>query len=431
VKAVMNLPPTGSNFDAPKFALKIFVNCSRYSWMRMRIIEDGAIATMISVIPTLQNRDADNVKELVDNTLASVRLLSDTPACRQEMFSKGIADIFSPLYVYCDQKNKHVMAKSILNLISGTVLSNPIYDIFVTLVCRMCIDAHIDDIILKQYCAACLQLFTKDGMKGNSKVANKVIECLPVLLEVEDSCCRYYSISTAGNIFFSNLCQDQGKIENLLTTFIRAGEKLNDVDAVREFSLSLAKLVVEQSYMTILEKLSLLEIILQVLLRLVKAYASDAVMEEYCVVAICRVSLKLTSSMKDDVRADLAGVLVPLLDRNSLYLLENVIGCIYALGEVGLCLKEMLSKTLVVNIAQIVNKYTSHLNICRTCIATLVVFSQTALSHSMLAEDVVLDMLLQSTKSKDVSTREFVAMVLCNMSNDVEARDKMINKVIF
>eukprot|EP01035_Chromulina_nebulosa_P020347 gene20347-26411_t len=48
LKALINIPPT--NFDHLIFLVKALVNCSRFSWTRLRIIEDGGIAALSSMI---------------------------------------------------------------------------------------------------------------------------------------------------------------------------------------------------------------------------------------------------------------------------------------------------------------------------------------------------------------------------------------------
>ena len=61
VKAFLALPST--SVDTSAWFLKSLVNCCRFSWIRMRIIEDGALAGMQTMLPHLANKE--NKDELV------------------------------------------------------------------------------------------------------------------------------------------------------------------------------------------------------------------------------------------------------------------------------------------------------------------------------------------------------------------------------
>ena len=55
IKALLNLSSVG--YDLSEFVVKGLLNCCRYSWMRLRLIEDGAIGYLTSLLPTLAQRE--------------------------------------------------------------------------------------------------------------------------------------------------------------------------------------------------------------------------------------------------------------------------------------------------------------------------------------------------------------------------------------
>eukprot|EP01035_Chromulina_nebulosa_P030400 gene30400-40390_t len=73
-KALLSISSSG--FDFSDLLVKTLVNCSRYSWMRLRIIEDGAVNSLIALLPTLATRE--NSKELAFHMLVVLRSLSDS-----------------------------------------------------------------------------------------------------------------------------------------------------------------------------------------------------------------------------------------------------------------------------------------------------------------------------------------------------------------
>jgi hypothetical protein len=197
-KALLNLPVT--NFDHAPFLIKALVNTSQYTWLRMRMIEDGALASIVAMLPTLSSRP--NHTEVIGHILTCLRLLSDSPTCRNEMLSKGTVDILLQLLPLCDSENTYMLARTLFNLICGTPLVSSIFEAAVNVVTSIDIDSTTETL---QYASACLNIFSSENMRGDAKLAAKVMDVIPAYLKSADSTIQLFALGTAANLFFGNL----------------------------------------------------------------------------------------------------------------------------------------------------------------------------------------------------------------------------------
>lgn len=198
IKAILNVPQT--NFDSFQYAVRVFVNCARFSWMRLRIIEDGALSSMAAVVPSLPMRE--NAAELVGHMVTCVRLLSDSVVCRTELLAKGTLDLLYQLIPYCNEEHRLSLMRSLFNLLQAAV-SMPIFETAVMIVTGMCSVA--EDTHSLQYISACLMMFCRENLRGSTKLAIRAVDSLPKLLEYDDKLTHFFAIVSAAHLFFINL----------------------------------------------------------------------------------------------------------------------------------------------------------------------------------------------------------------------------------
>jgi len=94
---------TGVFFIVPSLfssCTQALCNCARYSWMRVRLIEDGVISSFVGLVPTLADR-ADSV-QYVEHMLTCLASLSESSTgCRTDMLQRGTVDLLEQLLPYC------------------------------------------------------------------------------------------------------------------------------------------------------------------------------------------------------------------------------------------------------------------------------------------------------------------------------------------
>lgn len=202
IKLLLNT--TLSGYDHSEILVKVLVNCARYSWLRLRIIEEGGIAQLHSLVPTLYNRE--NKKELALYMLIALRSLSESSGCRADMLAKGSVELLSNLLpiVQEDERCRLIIMKLLHNFVHPpTTISNQSFEVAVQIV--TIITLHAQDDATVQYCSACFNLFTKEKVRGMKHLAVLVINSMNKLLQSSDSLTQFFAISSAGNLFFNNL----------------------------------------------------------------------------------------------------------------------------------------------------------------------------------------------------------------------------------
>jgi hypothetical protein len=131
--------------------------------------------------------------------------------------------------------------------------------------------------------------------------------------------CRFYS-------------DDPVKVEQLVLAFIQHGPGIVDPAANQALALALAKLSQEPSYMAVIEKLGLLQRVLELLLKLLDMHKDSLLLQESCCIAICRIALKIdTLDVAEKQR--IAQVFFNMLETDDQYVLGSTISGISALGK--------------------------------------------------------------------------------------------------
>jgi hypothetical protein len=423
LKALLNLPAT--NFDYSSYLLKALVNCTRYSWMRLRIIEDGAISGIASILASINSRDKSIREEMVENMSICIRFLSETVSCRSDLIAKGTVDIVAQLIPHCNQISLLYCVKTIHNLVAVPTMPKWSFETSVNIISDILKKTEEPNII--QYVAACIYMFTKVNYMGIEKLIPLVINTMPKLLASQDSITQFFSIACAGNLFFVQLDENSQKgLEELVVRFVEAGPNIKDDAAIEAVALSIAKLSQENNYRALMNKLNLFDPLLDLILKLQKDRPDSMLVQECCCTALCRIALQL-DDLPSFRRKQIAEVLFSLLETDDADVLKNCISSIRSLGCTTLCHEELLSNELLIRTANIITRYHSNVHLSRLCCAVLSVFSFDTKSHYGLADEKVMSVLISCTKAEDSETREYVATTLCNMSVDEGARIKMVN----
>jgi hypothetical protein len=199
-KALINIPASG--FDHALYLMRTLANCSRFSWMRLRLIEDGAVATIQQIIASLPTRDATD--DLVLSILLCLRALSENTGCRADLLTKNIIDMLLQLVPYADSPGKLLIIKTLHNMLQGTTLALAQFTDSVELTCQIIHDSS--HIITLQYAAACVFFFLKHIAPYNiPESVLQLVDVLLKLLEKSDSLIQYFAINSAGTVFFEKL----------------------------------------------------------------------------------------------------------------------------------------------------------------------------------------------------------------------------------
>ncbi len=204
VKALINIPQTG--FDHMYFLVKALVNCCRYPWMRSRIIEDGALASLVSFTANIHHRD--NRDECVILVTLCLRLLSENTACRGDMVSKGSIELLYTLLPISDDQSWLSMVTTIYHILHVSPIPMSPLETAVHIVTE--IIQKTSNLTTLQFASACVYMFTRDPQQLQARplVYARIIHVIPKLLRSTSAnttpLTQYFAIVSCGFIFFSN-----------------------------------------------------------------------------------------------------------------------------------------------------------------------------------------------------------------------------------
>ena len=145
-------------------------------------------------------------------------------------------------------------------------------------------------------------------------------------------CFSIYLILIISIYLFPSACSDNAaKVEQLVCAFVQHGPNIVDPAANQALALALAKLSQEKNYMGVIEKLGLLQRVLELLLKLLDMHKDSLLLQESCCIAICRIALKL-ETLQDAEKERIAKVFFNMLETDEKYVLGSTISGICALG---------------------------------------------------------------------------------------------------
>jgi hypothetical protein len=223
IKALLDFSSVG--YDKSEYVIKALVNASRFSWLRLRLIEFGCINHLHTLLPAIPSW-GEKKQELVFHMLTAIRSMSDSPGCCAEMLQKGTVDILQSLIKYCSDKDCLLIAKVLHNFLQAPLqMSISTFTNCVHLLHTMVFRTSFT--IILQYCSACLFIVTRERLRGLRDLSSKVIDSMSILMPSTDPLTQYFAISTAGNLFFGNLIGDHGKLELLIQYFVNSGKDIS------------------------------------------------------------------------------------------------------------------------------------------------------------------------------------------------------------
>lgn len=427
--AIMSLPSAQAAPEYCLWLMKSLVNCCRYSWVRKTIIEDGALPAILSVLTTTDDRQ--NKEEIMFLAATCMHMMSETAGCRIEMIQKGGLDILKTILAHADDGTMTVTMKALHNIMKYPTLSQSAFELCCDIACTAC--RISEDLVVLEYVSACLYQLAEQSMRGNIALADEVMGLLPKLISSEKPLTQYFAISAAGDLFFMKGTSAE-KLESLIKNVIEKGSVLVDEDAVEGLLVALAKLSQDDFSMAILEKNNLFLGMLTLLLDLsskCSTYGADRTVG----IAICRITLRVKETdITVAVKKRISVTLVAILTKShNLLVLGNTIAAMRALGDAGLCRKELLDASieagggLFSRLASIVKEHgAGDETLSRNCCALLAGSSFLPESHEGLSADDVMETLFLTTRSDDVVTRELVAITLCNMTTSAGAAERLI-----
>lgn len=425
IKAILNISTSNVFFDYSEFLVKSLVNVSRYSWLRLRIIEDGIMTSLHSLI---QNTALlkENKNDLVYYIIVGLRSLSESVSCRIEMLSKGCIEILQNLLPYSDERCLLFISKIIYNFLQApSQISKSSFELSLTIISNIILITKNNFTI--QYCSASYFIFTKEKLRNITTMSGIIVDSMNVLLKSSDYITQFFSISSAGNLFFDNLINDEEKLTQLVKFFILNGPSITDPAAKQALALALAKLLQNSVYADIIDSINLLPSVLDLLVSLRDAHKDSLLLQESCCIAICRVALRINVDLKTSERQQIANIFLDMLHTDDQYVIQSTVSGIKALGSSGLCPKELLSdNTLLIQIARIISKFNHIVDLCRIGCGVLAVFSYDINAHDMLADPEILTVLFANINSEDSTTRELVANTVCNLSLHATACETMV-----
>lgn len=222
----------------------------------------------------------------------TIRSLCDKALGRTDMIGKGTILLLKLLIPYCDDNGYVLIITSLFNFMRTLKHFPPaIFDYSVTIVSEItALTNHPGNVVYifcrnfsfcslmaplflvcLQYAAAEVFAFTREETNCRKPlIVSLIIKTLPKLLASPDSLTQFYAVAASGNLFFNNLCSDLKEIKPLLKDFVEAGLTVTDGIAVLGLTLALAKLSQEEHYMDILITQSLLDKVLDLLLKYAK-----------------------------------------------------------------------------------------------------------------------------------------------------------------
>ena len=128
-----------------------------------------------------------------------------------------------------------------------------------------------------EYVSACFQSFASEGLRNDTSLANIIMDSLPFCLKYSSRpLTQYYSVSTAGNLFFMKNT-DNARLETLIEQVISLGDTINDPEAMQALAIAFAKLTQDEFSMAILEKKSLFPGLLKLTLELLKMCGKELI----------------------------------------------------------------------------------------------------------------------------------------------------------
>ena len=201
VKALMNVPQTF--FDHQLYLIKSILNISRFSWVRSRMLEDGALFSLVSFTESIPNRqDKENNCYLA---VSCLRMFSENVSGRTEMITKGCLKPLKNILKFCNRDTLLQLLLIVFNLIH-LQMSTQNLELAVVITTFILNESTVvpeNDSDIYQYVAACLYLFCQQHQKFSFSITKKILLSLERLLGNEIPFIQGCVIPSCEALFFN------------------------------------------------------------------------------------------------------------------------------------------------------------------------------------------------------------------------------------
>lgn len=196
VKALISLPQT--HFDHTTYSVKSIYNISRFSWVRARLVEDGALHLLMTFVDSIPSRvKKDESTALV---ITCFRLLCETMSGRNEFTRKKIITNLFNILPFCTVSSALELVFMLFHLLAEP-MPTPQFESTAWVVTQ--IIADFNDLTILQYSGACLHIFAEQQALLSPACVKKVLAAISKLLDSEDGLIQDYVVSTCEHVFFN------------------------------------------------------------------------------------------------------------------------------------------------------------------------------------------------------------------------------------
>lgn len=201
VKALMNVPQTF--FDHHTYLIKSILNISRFSWVRSRMVEDGALHFLISFSESVPNKpDKESNAYLV---ISCLRMFSENATGRAEMVNKGCLRPLRNILRFCNRDTVLQLLLVVFNLIQ-VPMSTVNFDIAATIVTNILTESKVvkdDDNEIFLYGSACMFVFCQQHQRFNAMTSKRLLTAISKLLGSTNAFIQACVIPSCEVLFFN------------------------------------------------------------------------------------------------------------------------------------------------------------------------------------------------------------------------------------
>lgn len=197
VKALINVPL--SNFDHIPHLIKSIYNISRFSWIRSRMIEDGALHHLLSFAESIPNRP--NTETNTSLAVSCLRMVSDVPSGRYELVIRGCMKQLYNLLLFCNSSSVLELVLVVYNLIQLN-LPTPQFEAAAWIVTQVVIDWKEDSLVI-MYCSACLYIFASHQQRLTFDCIKKILNASTSLLGISLELVQANVMATLEELYFN------------------------------------------------------------------------------------------------------------------------------------------------------------------------------------------------------------------------------------
>jgi hypothetical protein len=216
------------------------------------------------------------------------------------------------------------------------------------------------------------------------------------------------------------------KLESLVAIFITSIVNMEDELTTDVMTATVAELTRSDVYMDVmLRKKTILEV-LDAMMRLLETYHSVLRIQESCCIAIVSICAHKDIIFDDSRRDRISMTFYYLTQSREPSLLQSILSGILVLADKGV--SEILSKDTLARVTEIAQHFSQSDSLTQICCAIFRLYSFLPDFRLDLSSGAVLDFLFKKASCSDLTTRELVSVVLCNLTFYEDACDEVTGR---